>query len=97
MSVSTARANDEALLCSEDFRLDGFDVRIKLLVAKIESRLQALEDLAQFGGLEPQVRRARDRSDAKTRIQGNRHFRGVRHVKDNPVSGPNTTGHKRAG
>jgi hypothetical protein len=60
-----------------------------------ESGLQALEDLAQFGGLEPQVRRARDRSDAKTRIQGNRHFRPVRHVEYHPVSLPNATGQER--
>jgi hypothetical protein len=57
-----------------------------------------LEDLAKFSGLEPQqVRRARDRSDAKARVQGNRDFRTVRHVEDRPVSLANTTGHKSAG
>jgi hypothetical protein len=60
-------------VASEDLRLDGVDVGINLLVAKIESGLQALEDVAKFSGLEPQVRRARDRSDAKARVQGNRH------------------------
>src|SRR5277367_3045880 len=67
-SVGAARAGDEALLLCEDLRLDGLDVGIKLLLAEIESGFQALEDLAQFGGLEAQVRRARDRSDAKTRV-----------------------------
>jgi hypothetical protein len=81
----------------EDLRLDGLDVGIKLLLAKIEGGLQALEDLAQFGGLEPQVCRARDRPNAKTRVHRNRHFRAVRHVEDNPVSGPNTTRQKSAG
>src|SRR5208337_1913572 len=55
-SVDAARAGDEALLLCEDLRLDGLDVGIKLLLAKIESGLQAPEELAQFGGLEPQVR-----------------------------------------
>jgi hypothetical protein len=56
-----------------------------------------LEDLAKFSGREPQVCRARDRSDAKARVQGNRHFRAVGHVEDNPVSLTNTTGHESAG
>jgi hypothetical protein len=51
--VSTARAHDEAPVLCEDPWLDGLDVRIELLVAKIESGLQALEDVAQFGGLKP--------------------------------------------
>src|ERR1700721_1007397 len=51
--VSPARAHDEALVLCEDPWLDGLDVRIELLVAKIESGLQALEDVAQFGGLKP--------------------------------------------
>ena len=94
--VGAARAGDEALLLREDLRLDGLDVGIKLLLAKIESGLQALEDLAQFGSLEPQVRRARDRSDTKTRIYRNRHFGPVRHVEYNPVSWPNTMGQECA-
>ena len=91
-SVGAAPAGDEALLFCEDLRLDGLDLGIKLLRAKIESGLQALEHLAQFGGLEPQVRRARDRSDTKTRVRRNRHFRPVRHVEHNPVSRPNAMG-----
>ena len=94
-SVDAARAGDEALLVCKDLRLDGLDVGIKLLLAKIERWLQALEDLAKFGGLEPQVRRTRDRSDAKTRVERNRHFGPVRHVEHNPVSRPNTMGHER--
>ena len=81
----------------KDFRLDGLDVRIELLVAKIESGLQAFEDLAKFSCLESQVRRARDRPNAKTCVHRTRHFRTVRHVEDNPVSLANTTGHKSAG
>src|SRR5580698_2075560 len=95
-SVCAAWAGYEALLLCEDLRLDGLDVGIKLLLAKIERRLQALEDLAQFGGLEAQVRRARDRSDAKTRVYRNRHFGPVRHVEYNPVSRPNTMGQECA-
>src|ERR1700733_4408733 len=95
-SVGATRASYEALLLCEDLRLDGLDVGIKLLLAEIESGLQALEDLAQFGGLEPLVRRARDRSNAKTRVQRNRHFRPVRHVEHNPVSRPNTMGQECA-
>src|ERR1700722_14098426 len=53
--VGAARARDETLLLCQDLRLDGFDVGIKLLLAKIEGGPQALEDLAQFGGLEAQV------------------------------------------
>src|SRR5690242_20127756 len=95
-SVSAGRTGDEALLLCEDLRLDGLYVGIKLLLAKIESGLEALEDLAQFGGLEAQVRRARDRSDTKTRVQRNRHFGAVRHVEHNPVSRPNTMGQESA-
>src|SRR3984957_21117032 len=72
--VGAARAGDEALLVCEDLRLDGLDVGIKLLLAKIESGLQALEDLTQFGGLEPQVRRARERSAPKTRVHRSPHL-----------------------
>src|SRR5580698_3463127 len=94
--IDAARASYEALLLCKDLRLDGLDVGIKLLLAKIESGLQALEDLAQFGGLEPQVRRARDRSNAKTRVERDRHFGPVRHVEHNPVSRPNTVGQECA-
>ena len=44
--VDAARAGDEALLLCENFRLDGLDVGIKLLLAEIEGGLQAPEDLA---------------------------------------------------
>src|ERR1700761_8623600 len=64
-SKGAAWASDEAPLASEDLRLDRLDLRIKLLLAEIESRSEALKDLAQFSRLEPQVRRTCDGSDAK--------------------------------